>query len=188
MKITVSKKEFSDALKIVSKALAVKSSTPILSGIYFKASASCLELQATDYNVGIITKIPASVEEDGETVIIGKKLLEVSLKLGGEVVTISTQENIAEVSSEGSKFSLLIMNAEDFPKIQVEETQQTFSVRQTQFKNLVSKTAFAASKDDSRPIFTGVLFKGDGENLTFVATNTHRFAVFSEKSRNFVAR
>lgn len=181
MKITVSKKEFSDALKVVSKALAIKPSTPILSGIYFKAAESCLELHSTDYSVGIIAKIPASVEVAGETVIIGKKLLEVSLKLGGDTVTISTQENSAEIFSDSGKFSLLTYAAEDFPKIKIEETQQTFSLRQSQFKNLVSKTAFAASKDDGRPIFTGVLFKGDGENLTFVATNTHRLAVFSEK-------
>lgn len=182
MKITVSKKEFSDALKVVSKALAIKPSTPILSGIYFKAAESCLELQATDYSVGIIAKIPASVEESGETVIIGKKLLEVSLKLGGNTVTISAKENSSEIFSDSSKFSLLTYNAEDFPKIKVEENQQTFSLRRTQFKNLVSKTAFAASKDESRPIFTGVLFKGDGENLTFAATNTHRLAVFTEKN------
>ena len=181
MKITVSKKEFSDALKIVNKACAVKPATPILSGIYLKASSSCLELQATDYTLGIISKIPANVEVDGETVIVGRKLLEIVQKLSGEVVTISTQENLAEIFSGGSKFSLLIMNVEDFPKIKVEESDEKITLWQFQFKNLVSKTAFAASKDDSRPIFTGVLLKFEDENLTFAATNTHRLAVATEK-------
>lgn len=181
MKITVVKKEFSDALKIMNKACAVKPATPILSGIYLKASSSCLELQATDYTLGIIAKIPANVEVDGETVIVGKKLFKIVQKLSGEVVTISTQENLAEIFSGGSKFSLLIMSAEDFPKIQVEEAQEKMALKQSQFKNLVSKTAFAASKDDSRPIFTGVLLKFEGEKLTFAATNTHRLAVATEK-------
>lgn len=181
MKITVVKKEFSDALKIMNKACAVKPATPILSGIYLKASSSCLELQATDYTLGIITKIPANVEVEGETVIVGKKLLEIVQKLSGEVVTISTQENSAEIFSGGSKFSLLIMNAEDFPKIKVEESDEKITLRQFQFKNLVSKTAFAASKDDGRPIFTGVLLKFEGEKLTFAATNTHRLAVATER-------
>ena len=181
MKITVSKKEFSDALKIMNKACAVKPATPILSGIYLKVSSSCLELQATDYTLGIITKIPANIEVEGETVIVGRKLLEIVQKLSGEVVTISAQENSAEIFSNGSKFSLLIMNAEDFPKIKVEESDEKITLRQVQFKNLVSKTAFAASKDDGRPIFTGVLLKFEGEKLTFAATNTHRLAVATER-------
>ncbi len=146
MKITVSKKEFSDALKIVSKALAVKSSTPILSGIYLSAAESCLEMQATDNTVGIIAKIPVNVEESGETVILGKKLFEVVTKLGGEIVTISTNENLVEISSEGTKFDLLTFNADDFPKIKVEENAQSFTLAKFSFKNLVSKTAFAAAK------------------------------------------
>ena len=181
MKFTVSKKEFADALKFVNKACAVKSNTPILSGIYLSAAESCLEIQATDNTVGIIAKIPVNVEKSGATVILGKKLFEVVTKLGGEIVTISTNENLVEISSEGTKFDLLTFNADDFPKIKVEENAQTFTLTKFSFKNLVSKTAFAAAKDDARPIFTGVLFKSDGERLTLVATNTHRLAVMSEK-------
>lgn len=181
MKFTVSKKEFAEALKFANKACAVKSNTPILSGIYLSAAESCLEIQATDNTVGIIAKIPASVEESGATVILGKKLFEVVTKLGGEIVTISTNEKLVEISSEGTKFDLLTFNADDFPKIKVEENAQSFTLTKFSFKNLVSKTAFAAAKDDGRPIFTGVLFKSDGEKLTLAATNTHRLAVMSEK-------
>lgn len=181
MKFTVSKKEFAEALKFANKACAVKSNTPILSGIYLSAAESCLEIQATDNTVGIIAKIPASVEESGATVILGKKLFEVVTKLGGEIVTISTNEKLVEISSEGTKFDLLTFNADDFPKIKVEENAQSFTLTKFSFKNLVSKTAFAAAKDDGRPIFTGVLFKSDGEKLTLAATNTHRLAVATEK-------
>ncbi len=181
MKIAVARKEFTDTLKIVAKALAVKSNTPILSGIYLSAAASCVEIQATDSTVGIIAKIAANVEEEGETVIIGKKLCEIALKLDGDIVTISTDEHGAEIHSNSAKYNLLTYNADDFPKIQVEEDAQTFTLRQAQFKDLVRKTAFSVSKDDSRPIFTGVLFKIDGENLTLAATDTHRLAVATEK-------
>lgn len=181
MKFTVAKKDFADALKFANKACAVKSQTPILSGIYLSAAESCLEIQATDNTLGIIAKIPANVEESGATVILGKKLFEVVTKLGGDVVTISTDEHNAEISSDGAKFNLLTFKADDFPKIRVEENAQSFEVTKFSFKNLVSKTAFAAAKDDARPIFTGVLFKSDGAKLTLAATNTHRMAVMSEK-------
>ena len=63
MKVAVARKEFADALKFVLKAVAVKFTTPILAGIYFKAENSTLELQATDHSLGIISKVPANVEE-----------------------------------------------------------------------------------------------------------------------------
>ena len=183
MKFTVARKEIADALKFVNKACAVKSNTPILSGIYLSAAESRLEMQATDNTVGIIAKIPVNVEESGATVLIGKYFLEIISKLTGGTVTISTNENFAEISSEGTKYNLLKLDAEDFPKIRQEENLQTFTLSQKKLKNLIRRTYFSAdfSKDASRPIFTGALFKLDGEKLTLAATNIHRLAVMSEK-------
>ena len=87
MRITISRKELADALKFVNKACVVKSQIPIMSGIYLSATESCLELQATDNTLGIIAKIPANVEENGATVIVGKYFLETISKLNGDTVT-----------------------------------------------------------------------------------------------------
>ena len=181
MKFTVARKEFADVLKNVLKAVAVKTMTPILAGVYLKAEGSTLELQATDYNLGIISKVAANVEESGETVIIGKKLFEMVLKLTGDTLTITADDTNAEIKSAGTKYNLFVINPADFPKIKREENLQFYKMRQTEFKNLVRQSAFAADndKDTSRPIFTGVLFSFEGENLTLAATNTHRLAVVS---------
>ena len=180
MKFIVARKEFADALKIVLKAVAVKSQTPILSGIYLKADGSTLEMQATDHTICIKTKIPAVAEENGETVILGKKLFEIVQKLTGDTLTISTAENFAEIRSAGSKFKLLEYAAEDFPKMQAEENLQTFTFRQWQMKKLLKETVFAAAKEgEGRPVFEGVFFHFNGEKLRMAATNTHRLAVTS---------
>ncbi len=81
MKITVSRREFADALKVMQKAVAVKAQTPILAGIYLRAEGSTLELQATNYTLGIISKVAAVIEEGGEIVLIGKTLFEMVQKL-----------------------------------------------------------------------------------------------------------
>lgn len=182
MKITVSRKELADALKFVNKACAVKSQIPIMSGIYLSATESCLELQATDNTLGIIAKIPANVETEGATVIVGKYFLETITKLNGDTVTISTGDNLAEIASEGTKYNLLKMSAEDYPKIQQEENLQVFTLSQRKLKNLIRRTYFSADllKTTSRAIFAGVLFQFGDENLTLAATNTHRLAVMSE--------
>ena len=181
MKIIVARKEFADALKNVLKAVAVKSQTPILSGIYLKAENSTLELQATNNSVGIISKVPAVVEEDGEIVILGKKLFEIVQKLSGDTLTITADDKDAEIKSAGTKYNLLVFKAEDFPKIKQEENLQRFKLLQSKLKRLIKQTAYAAAddKDTSRTIFTGVLFNVEGEKLTLAATNTHRLAVVS---------
>ena len=183
MKLTVARKEFADALKNVLKAVAVKTQTPILAGVYFKAESSTLELQATDHSLGIVSKVAANVEESGETAIVGKKLFEIVLKLSGDTLTITSDDTKAEIKSAGTKYNLVVLNPADFPKIKQEESTKEILLRQRNFKNLLKKTTFAAAddKETSRPIFTGVLFKVEGENLTLAATNTHRLAVVTEK-------
>ncbi len=182
MKIIVAKNEFEDALKILMKAVAVKAQTPILSGIYFSAQNSYLEMQATDNQVGIISKVPANVEEDGETVIIGKKLFEIVQKMTGEVVTISTEDNCAKILSAGSNFKLLTFKPEDFPKIKQEENLQKVNLRQFALKKMIKQTAFAADnlKELTRPIFAGVLFDFADKKIRLAATNTHRLAVATD--------
>ena len=66
MKITCQKNELANALQIVSKAVANKPQTPILSGIYLKAANGILELQATNYEIGLVARIEAEVTEEGE--------------------------------------------------------------------------------------------------------------------------
>lgn len=179
MKFTVLKKELADALKILMKAVAVKSQTPILSGIYFSAQKNYIEMHATDNNIGIISKIPANIEADGEVIIIGKKLFEIVLKFSGEVVTIFSENNFAELSSAGTKYSLLTFSPETFPKIKQETTSQKITLHQYSLKRLIKQTVFAAdnSKEPTRPIFAGVLFNFTNEKITLAATNTHRLAV-----------
>ena len=183
MKVIVSRKEFADALKNVLKGTAVKPMTPILAGVYLKAEGSTLEMQATDHTIGITTKIPAVAEESGETVIIGKKLFEMVLKLTGDTLTLKADDTNAEIRSAGTKYNLFVINPADFPKMQDEETTKEISLTQRKMKNFLKKTVYAAAddKETSRPIFTGVLFKAEGEKLTVAATNTHRIAIVYDK-------
>lgn len=182
MKFTCSKNELADALSAVSRAVAVKPPTPIVSGIYIKSEGSTLELQANNFSLGIITKIPVNTEDPGEIVVVGKFLSEIIRKLPGETVTISHKkgESLVNIQSESAAFTLLAMSAEDFPKVKTQEAFNSFKLRTSTFKNLVRKTAFACSTDESRPIFTGCFLEINGNSVTMAATNTHRLAVVKE--------
>lgn len=183
MNFTCSRKDLTEAFNIVSRALSSKHQMPILSGIYMKAEGSTLELQANNFEIGIITKIPVNVEEPGEIIVTGKYLQEIVRKLSGEVVNISHDEvqHVANIKSETANFKLLSMSAEDFPKVKSPETFASFSMKSSTLKNLIRKTAYACANDEVRPVFTGCCLEIVDNFVSMISTNTHRLAVMREK-------
>ena len=179
MKCICSQKDLKEALIAASKALPVKAQTPVLSGIYFSASNNTLEIQATDFSTGIIAKIPAEIEIEGATVVNGKNITDIISRLSGNVVIISTEEDegLATFKSDSTKFSLYTMDVEEFPKVTAQEFIYSFQIQSEVLKNLISRSTFAVSDDDSRPVFKGCSINIEGSNITFVATNTHRLIV-----------
>ena len=177
MKFTCAKNELKDALTVANRAVAVKPQTPILAGIYLRAEGSTLEMQANNFSLGIITKIAVNTEVPGEIVVVGKYFQEIIAKLPGETVTISydSGDNIVYITSGASKYNLLAMSAEDFPKVKTQEVVTSFKIRAAALKDLIKRTVFACATDDAaRPIFTGCLFELNGNSITVAATNTHR--------------
>ncbi|MBR2179774.1 MAG: DNA polymerase III subunit beta [Selenomonadaceae bacterium] len=182
MNFTCSRKDLVEAFNVVSKAVSSKPQMPILSGIYMKAEGSTLELQANNFEMGIITKIPVNTEDPGEIVVTGKYLQEVVRKLSGETVNISHDESqhIANIKSDTANFKLLSMSSEDFPKVKSPETFSTFSLRAATLKNLIRKTAYACANEEVRPIFTGCCLELAGNSVSMIATNTHRLAIMKD--------
>lgn len=179
MKLTCNKTELVNALQIVSKAVASKPQTPILAGIYLRAETDILELQATNYEIGMVCRIPAEIEEPGQIAITGRYFQDVIRKLPGDTVAISynRDEKIVHINSNQANFTLLSMNAAEFPTIKQLEGNLQFKIKDNILRSLVKKTVFACANDDSRPIFTGCLLEVDGTKVTMVATNAHRLAV-----------
>ena len=182
MNFTCSRKDLVEAFNVVSKAVSSKPQMPILSGIYMKAEGSTLELQANNFEMGIITRIPVNTENPGEIVVTGKYLQEVVRKLSGETVNISHDEtqHIANIKSDTANFKLLSMSSEDFPKVKSPETFSTFSIRASTLKNLIRKTAYACANEEVRPIFTGCCLELSSNSVAMIATNTHRLAIMKD--------
>lgn len=180
MKITVSKKDLNDALKVVLKACPVKAAVQIFTGILIDASAGRIKLQSTDNKISISSTIFATCEEEGRVVLVGKNFAAICAKLSGENVTINYQKenSTAEIISDSAKFSLLAMNADDFPAIKNFDPEKRISFTENQFVRLIKKVAFAVATNDERPLFTCVNFnwKRDENTLRLAATDTHRLA------------
>lgn len=181
MKIQCYKEDLKDALQVAIQAVAVKPSTPILSGLYLSAAGNQLMIQANNNETGILTTIPVNVEIEGEVVVSGKRFADFVRQMPEDVITIKSEGNTLTLESGGSNVELLTMNANDFPKVQMPAANQSVTIRATTLGDLIHKTAFAVAKKNDRPIFTGVNFAFANSELTLAATNTHRIAIAKEQ-------
>ena len=179
MKFSCLKSELVQAIQIAGRSVANKPQTPILSGIYMNAADNSLKIQATDYEIGVLLHIPAEVEASGDVVVSGRYLQEVVRTLPEEEVTVdyNQETKIFRITSGRSNFTLLSMNAVDYPQIHQISGERTFKISSAILKDLIRRTTFACSMDESRPVFTGALLELEGNAVRMAATNVHRLAV-----------
>jgi DNA polymerase-3 subunit beta len=179
MKISCAKDLLQHAVQTVQKAVATKTPLPILTGIYLTAIDNKLELQATDYEIGISCTIEAIVEEPGSIVLSGRYFQEMVRKLPGATVEIASeqQDRTIKITSNNSQFNLLSLPAEEFPVLKQLTSSNTVTIKDNILRDLIKKTVFACANDESRPIFTGGLLEVKDQNIIMAATNTHRLAL-----------
>ena len=181
MKFSCYKNDLSEALQFVIRAVAVKPMTPILAGIYLKADGTLLELQANNFSTGIRTSISVNTEEPGEIVVTGKRFQEFVRNMPDDTITFHDEDNTLVIESGGANVELLTMPPADFPKVKTPDTESSFNIRTNTLRDLIRKTVFSVAKDDTRPIFTGCCFEVKGDQISLVATNTHRLALAKEE-------
>ena len=182
MKFTCQKNELAGAISIVSKALSSKPQMPILSGIYLRATDHQIEIEATDFELGIIVAIDAEIAQPGQMTLPGRYFQAVIHKLPGDTVSIDedSEAKSVRIQSDAANYTLRTMNASEYPCIHRLEGDLHVTIKDNILRSLVKKAAFACSNDESRPIFTGVYMDIDQNTLTMAATNTHRLAVKKE--------
>lgn len=181
MKFSIKKEVLLHSLNSVSKALSSKNLIPVLSGIKFNLTNEGLFLSASDNDISIESFIDKSkleeINELGTTVIQGKYILEIIRKLEGRIVNIELLDNIKVLISCGnSEFNLNSMDAAEFPNLNMEEKKEPIIIRKTEFKNLINKTSFAISSQETRPILTGINFKINEDKLECISTDSYRLA------------
>ncbi|MBR5909992.1 MAG: DNA polymerase III subunit beta [Schwartzia sp.] len=182
MKFSCMKSELAQAIQIAGRSIASKPQTPIMSGIFMYAHDDMLEIQATDYEIGVMLHIPAEIEVPGQAVVSGRYLQEVVRTLPEEEVSIAYEKstNICTIASGRSNFNLLSMKSEDYPQIRRIKEGKTFKVSSAVLGELIRRTIFACATNETRPVFTGALLEVEGNNLSMAATDVHRLALNKE--------
>lgn len=178
MKLTTKRDELVSKLSIVSRAVSTRAATQALSGIFLRASDDDVALAATDGEMGLRTVLTADISAAGSALLPGRLLSELARSLGDESVEIELRdsERDVEIRSGGSSFHLRVLPAEDFPNLP-DEGPEPLKIPATALAETIELVARAASRDDMRPVLTGVLVTAAGQEMTMVATDSYRLAV-----------
>ena len=183
MKIIVNGTDLSNAVMKVSKAISVKTTNPVLEGIKLSVKGDNLTLTATDMEIAIEKTIRADTLMEGRTVVPGKIFAEFVKKLENEdqVEIVLESDNKLKIVYGDSEVYLSVLSADEFPSIEKMTAENAFSLLQKDFKEIINKTVFSCSTDESRPILKGCLFEVTDSELTCVAIHGFRLAVAKKK-------
>lgn len=176
MKITCERSYLANALGVASRAVSSRNTLPILANVLIETQEDRVQLTSTDLDTAIRVVIPAQVEESGAVAVPATLLSNLVSRLKDAPVTLEAQDGKTTVRSGKSDYVLLSLPAEDFPVVPSVEGGTQITLLQSQLKEMLRLTTFAASREESRSILMGVLFEARGDTLTLVATDTHRLA------------
>ncbi len=176
-----SKKDLVDAVNVVQKAIAAKSTNPLLEGIFMEAKGSTVTLRGTEIDVSIETLFLTEVIEEGKIVVDSRMFGDIVRKLPNNQITLETKENnTIKISAEKSVLNLLYMDPSDFPAFPEVGDSNTLRLPQSELKAMVKNVLFSVAQDDTRPILMGVLFEISADKLNLVALDGYRMAMVSQ--------
>src|SRR5919198_1897149 len=179
LKAVCPRNELIRALGIVSRGVSTRTSVQILAGILLEAGDGKLQLAATDMELSLRTSLEARVEADGSVVVPGRLLLELARLLPEEDVTLEhkLEEAVVEIQCGSATYRLHTYNAEDFPRLPETEGIDLHEVDRETLLETVARVGRSASRDESRPVLTGVLMRFEPGKLVMAATDSYRLSV-----------
>ena len=178
LRITCQKSALASALGVVSRAVSSRGAVQVLGGILLQAEDGRLSLAATDMEISIRSSLEGELEGDASVVVPGRLLTDLVRLLPSETVTLAYEEGegVLSVTSGSHSSRLNVFSAEDFPRLPPLDVPLQ-EIDAAALLATIDKVGRAASRDESRPVLTGVLVKFEGEQLIMAATDSYRLAV-----------
>lgn len=176
MKFVIARQELNNLVSKAINVVSTKPTIPILSNFLIEATDDTLTITATDLTVGVRCFTQAKVVKAGATTVPAKRFAQLIRELTSHNIEISETGGIIEIVADSSQFKLHGMSHTEFPSLPDLGGSTRFSLKQTDLRDMLARTAFAVSRDDNRYILTGVCMKiGDGQ-VTLLGTDGRRLA------------
>jgi DNA polymerase III subunit beta len=183
MKLSTGRDALFTQLQTVTRAASTRSAIQALSGVQVLARGGAIELRATDMEIGLRVPLEGEVVREGAAVLPARLLVDVVRALPGDGVSIELRpaEQDVEIKGGNATFHIRTLRLEDFPPFPEAEDGAKVAVPSKAFVETVAKVARSASRDETRPVLTGILVSAQGDELRMVATDSYRLAVKETK-------
>jgi DNA polymerase-3 subunit beta len=179
MKVTCTRDELLRHLGVVSRAVSTRMTVQILSGIRLAAEGGRLELAATDMELSLRSAFETEVGDEGVVVVPGKTFVDIVRLLPDADVSLEhrPEEGVVVLTCGTASYKLHTFNPEDFPQLPDVSKVQLVPVDREAMLETANRVARAASRDESRPVLTGILVRFEPGKLVMAATDSYRMAV-----------
>jgi DNA polymerase-3 subunit beta len=179
VKISLDRDVLFSQLQTVSRVASTRSAIQALSGVQLNVSASGCELRATDMDVGLQVPLEAEVTREGTVVLPARLMLDVVRSLPAKTVTLELRsaEQDVELTAGNATFHIRTLRAEDFPPFPEADADSAVQLPAAAFVATATKVAGSASRDETRPVLTGILVSASDRELRMVATDSYRLSV-----------
>jgi DNA polymerase III subunit beta len=182
MKVVLTRGDLLKGISTVQSAVASKNTMPILANVLLEAKEKKLELVATDLDMGIRCSVPAEVVDKGSITINAKKLSDIVRELPEASVDLEIDDNHKMILvCQKSSFKVHGLPKDDFPILPEVKKDKVFKVKGSLLQEMIHKSIFAVSTDETRYVLNGVFFQAEGGKLRMVATDGHRLAFIQKK-------
>ncbi len=179
MKITCLQENLSRGLAVVGRAVANRATLPVIHNVLLNVDQSMLKLSATNLEIAMTTWVGAKIDEEGSITVPARLLSEFVNSLPNDPINLQLDEGsgLLEISSGSSKAHINITDASEFPPIPTVDDGVAAEVDPFVLRSAITRVAFAAATEESRPVLTGVELKLDESKFTMAAADGFRLAV-----------
>jgi DNA polymerase-3 subunit beta len=180
VKLSLSTADLLAQLQTTTRVASTRSAVQALSGVMLAAQEGATsELLATDTEIGLRVPLPAEVDRPGTVVLPARLFLDVVRTLPADRLTLELRaaEQDVELICGSAIFHLRTLRSEDFPSLPEPSPETRVTLPTAAFVQTVSQVARSASRDETRPVLTGILMSASGQQLRMVATDSYRLSV-----------
>lgn len=182
MNITITKDNLQTGLQTVLSAIGTRSALPILSNVLMSAEKDYLELTASDLDLTITSSVKAQVSEEGKTTLPARRLFQIVKELPNQELKVeSGKDDKCKIECGSIKVRLYGLPAADYPQLRSIKEDKRVVLKQDKFKELITKTSFAASQEEGRYLLNGVYMEFQEHNIVVVATDGRRLSLVEEE-------
>src|SRR5215212_9633290 len=179
MRVVCNTETFGKKLALVSRGVSARSTIQLLGGILLEVGDGVVRLSATDMEISVQTSSPADVEEEGRVVIPARIFNDIVRSLPGGSFSLEHDDSggTVRLAAGENEYRIRAYAADDFPQLPGFDAEAAFKMSGDVLVETVEKVSRSYSRDETRPVLTGILISFEENRVRMVTTDSYRLSI-----------